>query len=88
VSLNPHLTVVVSDASIKNQVTTSISYIHSYNKPVIKTIYHAVRVISTEAKLFAIRCSIIQATYLPHINQIIVIMDSIHAAKKIFNSLV
>ena len=37
-SPNPSLTIVVSDASIKNHVTTSISHIHSYNKPVVKTL--------------------------------------------------
>jgi len=68
VSLDPHSAVVVYDTSIKNQVATSISHIHSHNKSVIKTIHHAVRVISTEAKLFVIRCGIIQATHLPHIN--------------------
>jgi len=88
VSLDSHLAVVVSDASIKNQVTTFISHIYSHNKPVIKTIYYMVRVTSTEAKLFTIRCSTIQVTHLSHINQIIIIVDSIHAAKKIFNFLV
>ena len=41
---------------------------------------------SYEAELFVIRCSINQATHLSNTNWIIVIMDSIHAAKKIFNS--
>ena len=49
---------------------------------------HMVRVTSTEAKLFTIRCSTIQVTHLSHINQIVIIVDSIHAAKKIFNFLV
>ena len=88
VPLDPHSAVVVSDASIKNQVTTSIFHIHSHDKSIIKTIHHMVRVTSTEAELFTIRCGIIQATYLSYINQIVIIMDSIHAAKKIFNSLV
>jgi len=35
-SSNPSLTIVVSDASIKNHITTLISHIHSYNKPVVK----------------------------------------------------
>jgi len=41
----------------------------------------------TEAKLFAIRCGINQATNLNGINEIIVITDSIHATKRIFNPL-
>jgi len=68
VSSNSHSVVVVSDASIKNQVATSISHIHSYDRPVIKTKHHVIRVTSIEAELFTIRCSIIQAIYLPHVN--------------------
>ena len=85
-SSDPQSVVVVSDASIKNQVATSISHIHSHNNPVIKTIHHVVKVTSIEAELFAIRCGIIQATHIPNINRIIVITDSIHTAKKIFDS--
>ena len=85
-SLDPYSAVIVSDASIKNQVTTSISHIHSHNNPVIKTKHHAIRVMSSEAELFAIRCCINQATYLPNVNQIIIITDSIHTTKKIFDS--
>ena len=58
---NPSLTIVVSDTSIKNHVTTSISHIHSYNKPVVKTLYRTINVTITEAKLFAIHCRINQA---------------------------
>jgi len=82
-----HSVVVVLDTSIKNHVATSISHVHSYNSPVIKTIHHAVNVSSTEAELFTIRCSINQATYLPNINHIFIITDSIHATDRIFDSL-
>ena len=88
VLLNPYSAVVVSDASIKNQVATSISHIHSHNKSVIKTKHHTIRVTSMEAELFVIRCSIIQATHLSHVNQIIIITDFIYIAKKIFDSLI
>ena len=49
-------------------------------------LHHAVSITSMEAKLFAIRCGINQATNLIGINKIIVITDSIHSTKKIFNS--
>jgi len=49
---------VITDTSIKNNVTTSITHIHVYDKPVIKTLHHAVNVMTTEAKLFAIRYGI------------------------------
>ena len=78
--------IIVLDASIKNQVTTSIAHVHVYNNPVIKTIHHTINIITTEAELFVIRCGINQAMYLPNISQIIVISNPIHAAKRIFNS--
>ena len=54
VSSNSSSFIVVSNAIIKNHVAMSIVYIHSHNKPVIKTIHSAVNVITTEAELFAI----------------------------------
>jgi len=62
--LDPHLAVVISDASIKNQVATSISHIHSYNNPVIKTKHYVIRVTSLKAELFIIKYDINQTTYL------------------------
>ena len=54
-SADSKLAVVVSDTSIKNQVATSITYIHVHNNPVVKTLHHTTNITSTEAKLFAIR---------------------------------
>jgi len=71
---------VASDASIKNNVATSIAHIHMANKPLMKTIHHAVNITSTEAKLFAIRCSINQSSCFDNISKIVVITDSIHMA--------
>ena len=85
-SSNPFSSIVVSDASIKNQVTTSISYIHSFNKPIIKTLHKAINVTTAEAELFTIRCSINQAVADPCIKHIIVITDSLHITRKIFES--
>ena len=50
--------IIVSNTSIKNYVTTSIAHIHSLSVPIIKIIYHAFKVLSTETELFAIRCGI------------------------------
>ena len=75
-------------SSIKNNITNSIAHIHIVNKPLIKTVYHVVNITSTEAELFAIRCGINQSLYFNNISKIIVITDSIHAAHKIFDSLV
>ena len=52
------MAVIVSDASIKNQVATLIAHIHIYDNPIIKTLHHAVNDIFTKAKLSAIRYSI------------------------------
>jgi len=46
------------DTSIKDYVAIFIAYVHIHNKPVIKTLYHMVKITSTEAKLFAMRCGI------------------------------
>jgi len=81
----PLYALVIIDAGVKNNVTTSISHMHIHNKPVIKTLHHVVNGTSTEAKLFTIRCSINQATSHNVVSKIIVITDSIHAAKKIFD---
>ena len=85
-SSNSHSFIIISDASIRNNVATSISHIHSYDKPVIKTIHYMVNVTTTEAELFTIRCGINQAVGISNIKHIVVIMDSLHTAKRIFES--
>ena len=85
-SLFPSTAIIVSDASIKNNVATSILHMHINNKILIKMIHHTVYVTSTEAELFAIRCSINQATNFNNVSKIIVITNSIHVARKIFKS--
>ena len=82
-----YLVIVIIDVSIKNQVATLISHVHIYDRLVIKTIHHIVNIMSTEAKLFVIRYGINQAIYLPNVKYIFVITDSIHTAKRIFDSL-
>jgi len=49
-------------------------------------VYHAAFVTSTEAELFAIKCGINQAYSKENISKIIVVTNSIHVAKKIFNN--
>ena len=84
-SSDPHTALIITNASIKKDIATSISHIHSFNRPIIKTVHHASFVTSTEAKLFAIRCSINQASAIDDASKIIVITNSIHAAKRIFD---
>ena len=80
-------TLVITDASIKNNITTSISHIYIHNKPITKTLHHTVNVTSIEAELFAIRCGINQATHAAGISKIIVVTNLIHTAREIFDLL-
>ena len=50
--------IVVMDASIKNNIATSILHVHLTNHLVTKTLHHVASVMSTEAGLFMIRCGI------------------------------
>ena len=54
----PSYALIIMDASIKNNIDTSISHTHIHNKPVIKTLHYTVNIMSTEAELFTIRCGI------------------------------
>jgi len=81
----PSRVLIITDASIKNNIATSILHTHIHNRPVTKTLHHAVNITSIEAELFAIRCGINQATNYNDISKIIIVTDSIHAARKIFD---
>ena len=84
-SSNLLLCIVVSDMSIKNQVATSILHIHLFDWPVVKTLHQAVNIPTMEVKLFAIKCSINQAVSTLNIKKIIIITDSLHTARRIFD---
>jgi len=86
-SENPSYALIVTDASIKNNVATSIVYIYTYNRPVVKTLHYMVNITSMEAGSFAIRCGINQVTNIQGISKIIVIIDSIYFTQRIFNIL-
>ena len=82
----PHTALVITDTSIKNNIAMSILHVHSANRPLTKTVHHALFMTSIEAELFAIRCGINQACSINNVSKIIVVTNSIHVAKKIFNS--
>jgi len=85
VLINTNLVIVVSDASIRNNVAISITHIHSYSKPVKKTIHHAINITITKAELFIIKCGINQVAQIKDISYIIVITNSRRSANYIFN---
>ena len=82
--LNPNTVIVISNVIIKNNVTTLISHICNGQNIIAKTIHHIMNVTSTEVELFAIRCRINQAVKVLNIEQIIVITDTILAARQYF----
>ena len=84
-SSDPHTALVITDASIKNDIATSVVHIHVANQPLVKTVHHASFITTTEAELFAIRCGIYQALSHKNISKIIVVTNSIHVANKIFD---
>ena len=86
ISSSPNLALIITDAGIKNDIATSILHIYQANCPLIKTVHHAVFITSLEAELFIIRCGINQACNKEDVSKIIVITDSIHAAKNIFSN--
>ena len=82
----PNTALVITDASIKNDIAMFISHIHSANRPLIKTVHYTSFVTSLEAELFTIRCGINQACSLANVSKIIIVTDFIHVARKIFSS--
>ena len=84
-SLSPHSAIMITNTSIKNNIAMSISHTHSVNQPLTKTVHHVSFVTTTEAELFAIRYSINQACSINNVSKIIIVTNSIHAAKKIFD---
>ena len=78
-------TLVITDASVKNNVASSIAHIHVFNKPVVKTLHHIINVTSSKAEFFTIRCEINHTILSQETSKIIVVIDSIHVAKKIFD---
>ena len=84
----PSNVLIIMDTSVKYNIVMSISHMHIHNNPITKTLHYVVYVASTEAKLFAIKYGINQAMNCNDISsKIIVITDSIHVARKIFDLL-
>ena len=84
-SSDPKTVVIISDISIKNNIAFFISHIHFFDNTLKKTLYHAINVMPMEAKLFTIQCNINQIVQIQHALYIIVIANTIHTAKKIFD---
>ena len=53
-SNEPNTVVVISNASINNNVITSIAHIHSFNQVLKKTLHHAINVTFMKVELFVL----------------------------------
>ena len=84
-STSSSTTLMITDTSVKNNVTSSIAHIHVRNKPIVKVLHNAVNITLSEAEFFALKCGINHTTLLHEISKIIIVTDSIHVARKIFD---
>jgi len=64
---NSNTILVISDASIKNNVATSISHVCNSQNIITKTIHHAMKITSTKTELFSTRCEINLAVQVPNV---------------------
>ena len=83
----PLSALVVTDTSINDNIATLVMHIHQANSPLIKMVHHTMFITSSEAELFTMRCRINQACNKDNISKIVIITDSIHLVKRIFDSL-
>jgi len=79
------MVIVIADTSVKNNITTSIVHVHSFNNPLKKILYQAINTTSTETKLFAIKYGINKVVQIPGSLCITIITDIFHVAQKIFD---
>ena len=82
---NSNTILVISNASIKNNIATSILHICNSLNIISKTIHYTMNIIFIKVKLFLIRCGINLAVQVLNIRQIIIITDVIPAARYIFD---
>jgi len=83
----PHNITIVADIGIKkSQVATAVAHIWSENSIVQCLQANSINVTSIEAELMAIRLGLIPTMEEENVHNIIVITDSIAAAKKVFES--
>jgi len=74
--------IIVLGTSIKNDVTTSIAYIHLFNNLLKKILHYVIINTLTEAKLFVFRYRLDQVVQILDFSHII---DVLYVAQKIFN---
>ncbi len=83
--INQDTVFIIVDVNIINNITTSVSHIWREQDIIAKIVYHATNINSIEAELFAIIFGINHTMQLQDIICIIVVTDTISAAKQIFD---
>ena len=84
-SNNQNTILIISDISIINNITTSVSHIQREYEIITKTIHHTINVLFIEAELFVIRYGIYQVLQIQDISHIVIITNTIHITKYIFD---
>jgi len=77
---------MITDASVKNNITMSVTHIRKEQALITKAIYHTINISPTKAELFTIRCGISQAVHINDVTNIVIVTDAIPTAQKIFNT--
>jgi len=66
--IDQNIVLIISNASVKNNITTSVSHIYRRQDIIAKTVHYAINVTSTGAELFTIKCGINHITQMQDIN--------------------
>ena len=85
-SNSPDTMFIISNASVKNNIITFISYVQRECNIITKTVYHTMNISTTKAKLFTIRYDVSQVSKMQNITWIIIVTNTIPAAKRIFDT--
>jgi len=83
---SPLHTCIIADGGVKNGSVTAISHIWHANTRIKRLQMHAMNASSTEAKIMAMCIGLEFILSMEDIKHITLITDSIHAAKKIFDT--
>jgi len=79
--IDQNIVLIISDASVKNNITTSVSHIYGEQDIIAKTVHYAINITSTEAELFTIRYDINHVTQMQDIIYIIIIIYQVHPSR-------
>jgi len=85
ISSEPNTVVIISDTSIKTNVTSSIIHIYLFSSLLKKTLHHAINIMLIMAELLAFRYGINQAVQIPSSFYIIIITNILYIVQIFFD---